>query len=159
MGIKGATGSQEEQGFNEKELEDIMSEIESLESEFDGGAEGSASAAEQPEEEEVEEVPVVVKKPAPAPARPKVVEEVRSVAKPAKVAPAPAPVKETPCGVPAQMEFHVQGDMQMNLKFYVGETWVQFSASPGEGLAIEMPGGMRFSVPLPGVGQKTKKAS
>ncbi|MBI2518773.1 MAG: hypothetical protein HYV97_00065 [Bdellovibrio sp.] len=161
MGTKGAAETQEEQGFNEKELEDIMSEIESLESEFEEEEKGCTPDAQQSDEsEEVAEIPKVVKKSVPT-ARPKVAaaEEVESPVKSVKISNAPT-VKEVPCSMPAQMEFHVQGDMRMNLKFFVGETWVQFSANPSEGLVIEMPGGMRFSVPVPGVAnQKSKKAS
>ena len=158
MVTKGAAGAQEEQGFNEKELEDIMSEIESLESDSgdaDEGCEPAAQCAVEGEEVE-EEVPVTVKKATPV--RPKVVEEVRSSDKPARMI--PNSPKEVSCSMPSQMEFRVQGDMQMNLKFYVGETWVQFTANPSEGLVIEMPGGMRFSLPVSSMAaQKTKKVS
>ncbi len=166
MVTKAGPGSQEEQGFNEKELADIMNEIENLEAEFDGAAEKTGAASQDEEdvdappqaceedakEEVVEEEPVVAQKPVPTPAKPKVV-----ASPPAQVSPISKSANDC---VPAQMEFHVQGDLQMNLKFYFGETWVKFSATPSDGLLIEMPGGMRFSLPVPSVAaQKSKKAS
>jgi len=152
----------EEQGFNEKELEDIMSEIENLEAEFDDGAAPDASPEEKEGPAQVEAAAGPVEAPKPVAAKPR-----PSVVKDEPVA--PAPVKHSPKPVPSPspaaeggpvssfVDFHVQGDMHVNFKFHFGESWVMVTAGAEDGLVIEMPGGMRFTVPVHP--SKSRKAS
>ncbi len=163
-----------EKGFNDQELADIMSEIESLEKEFasdDGGAKAAPAAEQAPapaahEEEHVEEddysSPEVMgelaelseekaipkPQPTPAPHRPKV------VAMPA-VSKAPAPSAHH--AAPAALHFKVSGEMQVELSFEVNGECVSLSVTD-EGLSIEMASGATFSLPLAARGARKKSA-
>ncbi len=114
-----------EQGFNDSELEDIMSEIEALENEFSAqdeelGAEVVSLNAESPEKKTPKK-PVEAKK----------------------------PIKSSkPVEAPVALEFKVSGDMLINLKFWIDGEWAQVTASGSEGLVVEVEGGAKFCLPL-----------
>lgn len=112
-----------DKGFNDDELADIMSEIESLEKEFhdDGDnevieklAESPVSAVKPVEDKNVHHIP-------------KKSEEV--VAK-----------QEN------SMNFSVYGDMKLNLTFDISGKCVELHIDE-DGFEIEVDGGMKFSIP------------
>lgn len=129
-----------EKGFNEKELADIMSEIESLEREF--AAEPVAAA---PEEEpsvmavmqELAETPVEV-------SVPKTQVEVHDEPEEQKVV-AMKPSKHTQA--PAALSFKVEGEMTVQMTFEVNGQSVSLQVSQ-DGLCIETESGAKFSLPV-----------
>jgi hypothetical protein len=88
----------------------------------------------------------------------------KAKAKPAKVAPKPAPEEqheEAPAKVvamhsqsshqsshPAKMHLSVAGDMEISLEFGIHGQTVSLSVDPQEGLVITMEGGAKFCLPL-----------
>ena len=219
----------EEQGFNEKELEDIMNEIENLEQEFsaesesDTGGEESVSEHVEPEvnqdemavlEESVESVEPIVDEPimeepvvAEAESEPvmeelvespqdivsedmlsealgvgvdevheeslkienddvsktdlqrKIDGEVINIMEHEKEPPVeekkPVSHHVSSDAPHSQVDFNVSGNLNLQLNFSVGDKKIHLYISEDNGLNIEMPGGVRFSVPLDDV----KKAS
>ena len=176
---------EEDTNFNESELEDIMSEIESLEKEFEGSepvsvrnplqdeverelvesmaaeacAEMSTECAEQTEEE------IPLSKPAPAKA------QVIAFEKPK----AQQAVMETP-KTNSQVSFAAQGTMALNLDFKIGEEAARLTIDPVKGLTVTLSGvelfisesegcqvimenGMKFTIPLSSLETHKKKTA
>jgi hypothetical protein len=115
-----------EQGFNDSELEDIMSEIEALENEFSSDLDNEVGG------EVVNLSPPESHKPSKA-----------------SVSSRPEVKKHTSTEPsPLAMEFKVAGEMDMNLKFWIGGEWVHVRASAKDGLTVEVDGGAKFCLPL-----------
>jgi len=112
-----------EKGFNDEELADIMSEIESLEKEF---------AAE-------------TSKPAPAEATSAVVHELAQ--RPVKETVLATNHTEAHAPAPASLSFKVQGQMTMQMHFEVNGQTVSLSVNE-QGLSIQTESGATFSLPL-----------
>jgi len=141
-----------EQGFNDQELADIMSEIESLEKSYEE-VEPQKDLQQMVDdeiankvEEQVEEKPVVEQveeKPVVEPAK-------VTAIKPHVVAPSkphvPHPVSNV--GHQTSMSFNVEGEMKLNLKFWVNGQEISLAVEPHEGFVIELAGGAVFKVPL-----------
>jgi len=148
-----------EKGFNDQELADIMSEIESLEREFAEeapvaqkaapAAEVEAPVAQEVHEEVVEEVPEethtepavlheLVQKPV-AETVLKTNHEEKVVEMKKHAAPA--------ASAPASLTFKVAGEMSVNLAFEVNGQTVELAVTE-EGLSIEMESGAKFTLPL-----------
>ncbi len=109
-----------EKSFNDEELADIMSEIESLESEL-------------VEDEDLSEVVSVESK------DDKPVEKGDS-----KVSKLPVKGKSE-----TSISFDVQGDMRFNLGFVIdGKALNVYVDADSEGLVVEMEGGMKLNVPF-----------
>ena len=111
-----------EKSFNDEELADIMSEIESLESEL-------------VEDEDLSEVVSVESS--------KKVES-KAVSEVEKVTKLPVDKKgET------SISFDVQGDMKFNLGFIIeGKTLSVYVDADSQGLVVEMEGGVKLNVPF-----------
>lgn len=157
-----------DQGFNDAELQDIMSEIESLEQEFTEGVSAEvdvaddedldsemmeACAEDEIESEEDEEMFAEL-------------EDLDEDSEPvfAEVTPlASKPPKSSSPAAACPMSFSAQGQMEMKMTFAVGdeqvEVWtnaeglnltmngVTVQISEQEGCVIEWPGGMKFTLP------------
>jgi len=135
---KSEMGGNEEQGFNESELEDIMSEIESLEAEFQDESGNESHQAVQ------------------APTQPAVKQKVQEDKPVPVVAIHSANKSEIPaCQGHSKMEFKVEGQMGLDLNFLIEGHHIHLFVSEAEGFVIEMEGGARFNIPL----HKVKKAS
>jgi hypothetical protein len=121
-------GDSMDQGFNDQELADIMSEI-------DDEIESSTHdvVQEQPKMHVMEEVSPKV-----TPIKPEV----------HHVSHKPSPVVESPKPHSTSMSFSVEGDMKLNLKFWVNGQEIGLSLEQSEGLVIELAGGAVFKVPL-----------
>ena len=134
-----------EKGFNDQELADIMSEIESLEREFADEAPVAQKEAPVAQEEVVEEThtePAVLHELAHKP----VAETVLKTNHEEKVVPmkkhaAPA------ASAPASLTFKVAGEMTVNLAFEVNGQSVALAVTE-DGLSIEMESGAKFTLPL-----------
>lgn len=133
-----------EKGFNDKELADIMSEIESLEREF-------ASETPAPEAQEQEVVTPVMKEFVQAP--------VESVLPQPKVVAVPAPQSRPykAASAPACLSFKVEGEMSVSLKFEVNGQVVSLEVGE-QGLEIETESGAKFILPLQGKHQTRQAA-
>lgn len=113
-----------EKGFNDKELADIMSEIESLEREF---------AADEPKDvmQELAETPVEKSVPKTNLEEPKVV---------------PMKPKQTSSS-PACLSFKVEGEMTVAMTFEVNGQSVSLQVT-SEGVCIETETGAKFTLPV-----------
>ena len=143
-----------EQGFNDQELADIMSEIESLEKDYEEVEpqkdlqqmvdEEIATKVEEPIEEEpvVEQVVETAKVTAIKP-------HVVAPSKPQVSHPAPQHAVHHPSHQ-TSMSFNVEGEMKLNLKFWVNGQAISLAVEPNEGFVIELAGGAVFKVPLAG---------
>lgn len=118
-----------DQNFNEEELQDIMSEIESLEAEHQTTTQEDrdedSHMAREPEEAKL----VELEKPQ---------------------------ASKTP-GPRTGMSFKVHGDMKLDLNFQIGEESISLSLDEEDGFIIEMMGGAKFVVPIKD--NKTKKSA
>lgn len=123
-----------EKGFNDKELADIMSEIESLEREF--ATDSAAHSAKQPPAEEVEEENEVLQELAEAPIEKSVPQKVVAM-KPARPSAA----------APSSLHFKVEGEMKISLSFEVNGQKVSLEVT-GDDLCIETDSGAKFSLPM-----------
>ena len=113
--------------FNESELEEIMSEIETLEKEFskvDDDAPQSSDVLRRLTEMTVEE----------ATARGATIHQFQK-----------EPSQKTH---ETAMSFKVSGQMSLNLNIELAGKMVNISVDEGEGLIIELEDGMRFQVPV-----------
>lgn len=115
-----------DKGFNDDELADIMSEIESLEKEFT-----DEPAAKKVMEQLVEKPQVEV-----APVQDQNIHHIK------KDAPKASKQENS-------MNFSVQGDMKLNLSFDFGGKCIEFNIDE-DGFEIEVDGGMKFSIPVDG---------
>ena len=146
-----------DQGFNDAELQDIMSEIESLEQEFTEGASAEDHAEEDLDHEMMEACAEE--------------EEMFEDEDFAEVTPLPArPAAHAPAPAACPMSFSAQGQMEMKMAFAVGseqvEVWtnahglnltmsgVSVQISEKDGCVIEWPGGMKFTLPHPSKAHK-----
>jgi uncharacterized protein YkuJ len=111
-----------EKGFNDEELADIMSEIESLEKEF----------AEETSTKPAEASSAVVHELAQRPLKETVLKTNHT---------------ETQASAPASLSFKVQGQMTMQLNFEVNGQTVALSVTE-QGLSIQTESGATFSLPL-----------
>ncbi len=128
-----------EKGFNDQELADIMSEIESLEKEFSDEAPAQKAAPEEPSEDHTSPAVLreLVKKP-----------EHETVLKTNQHADKAKPMKKSQAeSAPASLSFQVSGQMAVNLNFEVNGQSVYLAVSD-EGLVIEMESGAKFTLPL-----------
>lgn len=128
-----------EKGFNDQELADIMSEIESLEKEFTEEAPAQKVAPVEASEDHTSPAVLreLVKKP-----------EHETVLKTNQHADRPKPMKMSEAQTaPASLSFQVSGQMAVNLRFEVNGQSVYLAVSD-EGLAIEMESGAKFTLPL-----------
>lgn len=116
-----------DKGFNDDELADIMSEIESLEKDYQ---DTEPVAVEVSEHEDI----VVEQE------KPEVVAELKEFKKPTP--------SNTTASAPAFMSFNVEGEMKMKMHFEVNGQSVELEIRPDEGLVIEMDGGASFKVPF-----------
>ena len=118
-----------EKGFNDSELEDIMSEIESLEKEY---VEGSSAEPKEEDDSNTE-----------------VEDEVVSASEEV-VAEKVVSINKSSSGKPthSKMDFSISGDMQMQLNFTVAGQVVKLNVDEENGFRIEMEGGATFSLPL-----------
>lgn len=146
-----------DQGFNDAELQDIMSEIESLEQEFTEGASAEEHVEEDLENEMMEACADE--------------EEMFEDEDFAEVTPLPTkPAAHAPATAACPMSFSAQGQMEMKMAFAVGseqvEVWtnadglnltmsgVSVQISEKDGCVIEWPGGMKFTLPHPSKAHK-----
>ena len=142
---------QDERGFDDNELADIMSEIETLESDFidqdeqaPDPVEASEPSAEQvpvdepvASDEEVPESPGTEQEP---------IEESSVSAQVHEMKPS-APVAPSDKNY-SSMTFQVEGDMCFKMGFNFSGQSVTVYADGEEGLVIEMAGGVKFQVPV-----------
>jgi hypothetical protein len=149
-----------EKGFNDDELADIMSEIESLEKDYEEES-VEASSDEQPEEvvseqevveEKVEEpvVEEVVEQPVEAVAE-EVMEEV--VSKPVEEVVPEGKVHQMPVSkgkgtAHSSMQFQVEGDMKLQMSFFVAGKEFSVWVDEEDGFVIQLDGGAQFKVPI-----------
>jgi hypothetical protein len=154
---KPADPQEVEQGFNDSELQDIMSEIESLEREFveDEAAPVAEAESESPSSDEYfeEEAPEV--EPA---------ERVVSIGKSAPAAPV--------SGHAPHVDFTASGPMNFTMSFQMGEAEVGLNVDResgltlvmdqvefhvgAEGCVVHMPGGAKFTLPFSTAGSSRK---
>ena len=127
-----------DKGFNDTELEDIMSEIENLEQEHVAEPK-SAEAPEVTESEDVME-PVV------AESHMAEVEAQHVEVKKENVLPINNSNGGKPCH--SKMDFSISGDMQIQLSFTVAGQVVKLHVDEESGFKIEMDGGATFCLPL-----------
>jgi hypothetical protein len=152
-----------DQSFNDSELQEIMSEIENLEKEFDENEttlsgstvvdhvqseldedeySGSSSSAEMVDEFEdyssstMESTPVE---------EAKVISIAKTPVAPvstytAPVAPAAAPVMNTTSSKAPEISFEASGQMNLNLGFKIGQETAKLTVDPVKGLCITMNG-------------------
>lgn len=127
-----------EKGFNEKELADIMSEIENLEREFAAESTPEASHEEvQPEEATSEVMQELAETPVEQ-SIPKTNHSENNVVK-----------MKTPqsSSAPSCLTFKVEGEMTVSLNFEVNGQTVSLAVT-SEGLCIETESGAKFSLPM-----------
>ena len=131
-----------DKSFNDQELSDIMKEIEALEEEF--GAEessdkieASAMMEERAEMDEEKSIPVTNKTDSILPFEKKIT--------PTMAAPMATTTNKTTAAT--AMEFKVQGDLNLALKFDIGGKCIMLEVSE-TGLSIKMDGGVSFTVPV-----------
>ena len=124
--------------FDEDELASIEQELDELNSlDLNGGADNVEEVEEVPEEvsEEVE-----IKK--------EIIEDVITIHNP----------KEEVAMEKSKLDFHVSGEMDMQMNFHVSGQTVQLQLKGKEGLTIQLAGGVKFTVPFEQV-EEVKKAS
>ncbi len=131
----------DEKGFNDDELKDIMEEIESLEKEFSDDAEGpgNKSGMSTPLVEKVDEkVDNILdnesSRPSVKPVRNNVSHLSRSVSR--------------EYSGQSKMSFQVAGQMSVELCFEVGGKVINFYVSEQDGVVIELEDGAKFSLPV-----------
>jgi hypothetical protein len=159
-----------DKSFNDQELSDIMKEIEALEEDF-AAAEEKKIEAQSPVLEELAELEEEVAIPfaaSPKAVVPEVDEETEETldeapaavvsfeprraaapqfsAEPTKSA-EPEKSVEPISRAHTSMSFKVQGDLTLELQFDIGGKIVSLGISES-GLAIEMEGGVKFTVPI-----------
>lgn len=169
--------SDEDSNFNESELQDIMSEIESLEKEFEAEEETPAAAvAHNPLQDEIErelaasmagttESPVVE--------TPKA--QVLSFDKPKTAAVRPVATTSTEASpASSNVSFSALGSMALTLDFMIGAETAKLTIDPVSGLTVTLSGvdlvinetegchvimdnGMKFSIPLSTLEKTPKK--
>lgn len=126
-----------DKSFNDQELSDIMKEIEALEEDFTQSEEKTASPImeELAHLDESQSIPVTTPEVTPyASSNVVSLEGARGTQASAKSA-------------PTTMSFKVQGDITLELKFDIGGKVVSLAVTE-TGLAIELEGGMKFTVPV-----------
>ena len=175
-----------DQGFNEEEIQDIMNEIEDLEKEY---VEETAEASANPHDDlqdtidkEIEELnKIEITEPTSEDADGDIVaemeeveaemEEEDNVVSIVKEAPSTSLSEGTYSGAP--VEFTANGDMNLNMNFTIGESTATLMVSKDRGLCVQMDGvnleigedgctvelagGVRFTVPLTAGGAASKK--
>lgn len=177
-----------DQGFNEEELQDIMSEIEDLEKEFveetaTAEAEGPHDDLQDTIDKEIEELnkiditePVAeAETPVEATSEPTVeaTEEDNVVSILKEETPVATTCEGTYSGAP--VEFSANGEMNLNMNFSVGESTATLMVSKEGGLSVQMDGvdleitdqgctvelsgGVKFTVPLTAREASNKKAA
>ncbi len=129
-----ANEKNDETGFNDDELKDIMDEIESLEKEFsdDEVVSPSETPVESPEPQMTQSE---VKTPS--------VNKVESITKNSP--------KATPSfsgGAKSKMSFKVEGQIAMELDFEVSGKRVSLFVDEQEGITIELEDGAKFCLPV-----------
>lgn len=147
----------ENQNFNENELQDIMSEIESLEEDFNQNVKPKAEEAldaVKVEEELAKLEEEAQQNESPSNSKKSISEQNN----PEKNTVVPMQKKSSSAQSPMSMEFHVSGEMKLNLKFNVAGQSIQLGLDEKEGLVIEMDQGAKFVLPL-NPGAKVRKAS
>lgn len=155
------SSTDEEKSFNESELQDIMSEIEDLEKEFEADTTMSLQEQIDAELESVtEEVATEVVSTEP-------VAQVLSFEK-------ATPKTTTTKSSGGEVSFAAHGQMKLNLDFKIGEDTATLSIDPVKGLVVMMTGvelcinevtgctvtmdnGMNFTIPLSAQDKSLKK--
>lgn len=134
-----------DKSFNDQELSDIMKEIEALEEDFTQGEEKTASPVmeELAHLDETQSIPVRAS-------------EVSSYESPNVVSLEAKRGAEPRKTNATSMSFKVQGDITLELQFDIGGKVVSLAVTE-TGLAIELEGGMKFTVPV-GEASGIKKA-
>ena len=178
------TDSNDETGFNDAELADIMSEIEGLEEEFANEAENTngpeaasvsqethevekdepkASAQENEKEDTVNEAQAILDSGPVEEAQTEVQEKVAvtQVAPPENVVPLQPKASRDSYGScsHSQLDFHIEGDMKLELGFHIGGQTIGLHINGEEGLVIKLEGGASFNVPLSTQQTLSKKVS
>ena len=136
-----------DKSFNEQELSDIMKEIEALEEDLTTSpAESSTASMEeelaQLESEEVEDQEDSILNVVPLESK----REARQLK-----------TEQAPTSAGTSMSFKVQGNITLDLQFDVGGKIVSLEVSE-TGLAIELDGGMKFTLPI-GEPSRSKKVA
>ena len=147
--------NKKEQGFNDAELQDIMSEIENLEREYDE-EKPSAEVEASPVEEHIEEVVEAFSE------KEEHEEKVIDIKS-----------KSTPAGE-HPVEFQASGQMNFSMNFEVGGQTahleiteqglvvsldgMNLSIDETDGCTVDMDGGVKFSVPMGGQVKGSKAA-
>ncbi|GAB4022403.1 MAG: hypothetical protein Fur0010_25610 [Bdellovibrio sp.] len=167
----GAPETDQDQGFNENELQDIMNEIESLEKEF---SEDAVEAQEAAPEMEAAEGPVAAEEDSAfdSAEMQSIVDEVEALEASAPVAKV-RPISPAPSSGGKEVSFSGAGTINFNMSFELGETPVHFSVDPESGVTlsmdhvefnitedscvVKMPGGVTFNVPM--TSEAKKKAA
>lgn len=164
-----------ERGFNDDELADIMSEIESLEQDFN--EEDAASSSSDSSDAALDEGPVaevvessagesgeeIENKPLPKlsandASEVEVPEESQSVAQAeapmASVTPLVAQeASKQSAATHSSMDFHVSGELALNLGFNVSGQQIKLQVN-AEGLEIQLESGAKFTIPVEGKAHK-----
>jgi hypothetical protein len=130
-----------DKSFNDQELSDIMKEIEALEEEFSAEEssdkiEASAMMEELAEMEEEKSIPLTNKTDSILPFEKKTTPTMATMA-----------TSNNKTTAATSMEFKVQGDLNLALKFDIGGKCIMLEVSE-TGLNIKMDGGVSFSVPV-----------
>lgn len=175
--ILGSESLEDDKSFNDSELQDIMSEIEDLEKEFDTVEENPMTLQEKIDaelerelddiahaeiftDEEVEALDEVVE------TSTSQVLSFDKITKPAAVMPV----------TKSEVAFEARGQMSLNLDFMVGSETAKLSIDPVKGLMVTLSGveicisedsgctvsmenGMKFTIPLSSSALSTKKKS
>lgn len=164
--------TEDESGFNESELQDIMSEIENLEKDFEDVPTSKATAPSITKTKLQEEIDREMEASAEAAILETTKQEasVLSFSQNKKSAAAPV-VAQTTSG--NEVAFSANGQMSLNLDFKVGEQCAKLCIDPQKGLVVTLSGvelcinedsgcvvsmdnGMKFTIPL-AVAENTSK--
>ena len=153
-----------DQGFNDQELEDIMSEIESLEQEFDGDPNAAPKVkkpdpiAEELAASQQEDGPVdAAQDSAPVQNEQSNVVNIKEKLPEQKSVPQqPAPTQQAPKGgtSSSQMDFHLEGEMKLSMSFTVGGKKIYLTVGQQDGLTIDIGNGGKFVLPINDPGKK-----
>lgn len=174
--ILGAECIEDEKSFNESELQDIMSEIEDLEKEFDVTEESTMSLQEKIDAELAAELEDIAHAEIITDEEVEAMDEVVVTAPKAQVLAFSKPVTPNPSGSKSEVAFAAQGQMSLSLDFMVGSETAKLSIDPVKGLMVTLSGvelcisedsgctvsmenGMKFTIPLSSQAQSTKKKS
>ncbi|MBC7713558.1 MAG: hypothetical protein H7177_09470 [Rhizobacter sp.] len=177
--------SEEDKNFNESELQDIMSEIEDLEKEFDTVVEVTPISLQEKidaelamELEEIANAEIVTEEITDdefTAIEEEVVAPKAQVLAFEKTKPAPAPAPaSSPSTSKSEVSFAAHGQMTLNLDFIVGSETAKLSVDPVKGLIVTLSGvelcinedsgctvsmenGMKFTIPLASPSVSTKK--